>query len=65
MNKGMIVRMMLILALVTAGGCASTAPTANQANAILSAADADRMITVTVVPAKTDTLVAAFNPEAE
>ncbi len=65
MNKGMIGRMLLLVALITAGGCASTAPGTTSGNAILSAADADRMITVTVTPAKTDTLVAALNQEAE
>jgi len=65
MNKGMIARALLLAALITTGGCASTATGNAQSNAILSAADADHMITVTVTPAKTDTLVAALNPEAE
>ena len=65
MNKGMIGRMLLLVVLITAGGCASTAPGSASGNAILSAADADRLITVTVTPAKTDTLVAALNQEAE
>ena len=65
MNKGMIARTMLLLALATAAGCASTAPAGAPGNAILSAADADRMITVTVTPARTDTLVAGLNQEAE
>ena len=63
MNKGMIKATLLIAALAMAGGCASnaSAPT----GAILSAADADGMIRVTVTPASADTLVAAVNPEAE
>ena len=65
MNKGMIGQTLLLVALLSAAGCASTAPGAASGNAILSAADADRMITVTVTPAKTDTLVAALNQEAE
>ena len=65
MNKGMTRKMLLLVALITAGGCASTAPGSTPGNAILSAADADRMITVTVTPAESDTLVAALNPEAE
>ncbi len=65
MNREMIGRMLLLVALITAGGCASTAPGSSTSNAILSAADANRMITVSVVPAKTDTLVASLNPEAE
>ncbi|MDJ0747875.1 MAG: hypothetical protein QNJ11_00260 [Woeseiaceae bacterium] len=65
MNKGMIGKMLLLGALLSAAGCASTAPGVASGNAILSAADADRMITVTVTPAKTDALVAALNQEAE
>ena len=65
MNKGMTARALLLAALITTGGCASTATGTAPSNAILSAADADHMITVTVTPAKTDTLVAALNPEAE
>ena len=65
MNKGMTARTLLLAALMTAGGCASNAPVGTTTNAILSAADADRMISVTVTPAKTDTLVAVLNPEAE
>ena len=65
MNKGMIARALLLAALMSAGGCASTATGNSQGNAILSAADADRMITVTVTPAETESLVAALNPEAE
>ena len=63
MNKGTIGTILLLAALMTAGGCASTAST--PANAILTAADADRLISVTVTPSKTDTLVAVLNPEAE
>lgn len=63
MNKGTIKAMLLLAALAMAGGCAgnASAPT----SAILSATDADRMISVTVTPASTDTLVAAVNPVAE
>ena len=63
MNKGTIGKILLLAALMTAGGCASMAST--PANAILTAADADRLISVTVTPSKTDTLVAVLNPEAE
>lgn len=65
MKNGNIARMLFLVALATAGGCASTAPAGTTGNAILSAADADRMITVTVEPAKADSLVAALNQEAE
>lgn len=65
MNKGTTARTLLLAALITAGGCASNAPGSTDTNAILSAADADRMISVTVTPAKTDTLVAVLTPEAE
>ena len=61
MNNGMMKVLILLGVLLTAGGCASNASN----NAILSAADADRMVTVTVTPAKTDSLVAALNQEAE
>ena len=60
MNNGMIGKLLLLVALISAGGCAST----TTGNAILSATDAQQ-ITVTVTPAKTDSLVAALNPEAE
>ncbi len=63
MNKGTIKATLLLTALAMAGGCASN--TGAPGNAILSAADADRMVRVTVTPASTDTLVAAVNPEAE
>ena len=65
MNKGTIGRMLLVVALITTGGCASTAPASAPGNAILSAADADRMITVTVTPSTTDALVASLSQEAE
>ena len=61
MNKGMMRTLVLLAALCIAGGCAS-APTGN---AILSAADADSMIKVTVTPSSTDSLVAAVNLEEE
>ncbi len=64
MNKGMTRIWTLLAVLFLAGGCASTSP-ATTSNAILSAADADRMVTVTVTPAQTDSLVAALNQEAE
>ncbi len=65
MNKGLIRTFTLLAVLFTAGGCAS-GPANNLAdNSILSATDAERMITVTVTPAETDSLVAALNQEAE
>ena len=61
MNKGMIKIWTLLAVLMTASGCASNSSN----NDILSAADADRMVTVTVTPAKTESLVASLNQEVE
>ena len=65
MNKGMIRVWTLLAVLFTAAGCASSPANNLPGNAILSATDAERMITVTITPAKTDGLVAALNQEAE
>ena len=65
MNKGMIRIWTLLAILFAAGGCASNPATGASGNSILSATDADHMITVTVTPATTDSLVAALNQEAE
>ena len=65
MNKGMIKVWMLLAVLFAAGGCASNPASYSPGNSILSATDAERLITVTVTPATTDSLVAALSPEAE
>ena len=65
MNKGMIRIWTLLAVFFVAGGCASNPAGTIADNSILSASDAERMITVTVTPAETDSLVAALNQEAE
>ena len=65
MNKGMMRVWTLLVVLIAAGGCASNPAGNAQDNSILSAMDAERMITVTVTPSTTDSLVAALNQEAE
>ena len=65
MNKGIIRIWTLLAVLFAAGGCASNPAGYTSDNSILSATDAERMITVTVKPSTTDGLVAALNQEAE
>ncbi|MDJ0793019.1 MAG: hypothetical protein QNI98_02160 [Woeseiaceae bacterium] len=65
MNKGTIRIWMLLAVLFAAGGCASNPASYTSGNSILSAADAERMINVTVTPSTTDSLVAALNQEVE
>ena len=64
MNKGMKRICALLVVLITAGGCASNPAGNAMDNSILSATDAE-LISVTVTPATTDSLVAALNQEAE
>ena len=65
MNQGMIGKWTLLAVLFAVGGCASNPANTMPDNSILSATDAERMITGTITPSKTDSLVAALNQEAE
>ena len=64
MNKGMMRIWTLLAVLIAAAGCAGNPAGNAPDSSILSATDAE-LISVTVTPSKTDSLVAALNQEEE